>query len=90
MNVDTLYRIVSVTLKDLEGMEFHEPCQYIVPTYNASLKVAKKLFPDDEFLIELVLFENGEAGVNQLKILFRQLKMILSMYLSSAPDNEEA
>jgi hypothetical protein len=78
MKDETIIKIAEDTAKTLAGMQFFEPCGQLMPTYNALIKAAKGNHPDEPFLQALPESnEMVEDGVNQLKILFSQLRIAL-------------
>ncbi len=81
MKDETILKIAEETEKVLKRMEFHEPCDQLLPSYNALLTAARENHPEDGFIQALQPIEDVSAkgkNKNQLQILFSQLRIALA------------
>ncbi len=78
MKDETIVKIAEKTEKILLRMEFHEPCDQLLPSYNALLTAARENHPEDGFIQALQPISALPKGsTNQLHILFSQLRIAL-------------
>jgi len=80
MRDETIIRMLEDACTALEGVTFPTKTPNLVPSYNALLVAARANHPDDPFLGALSNIENKDAGPEEMRVLFGQLRIVLESY----------
>ena len=80
MNDRTIIRILEETSHGLERMHGFEPCQFLLPSYNALLEAARANHPEDRFLgvlPNLDVEKADEITSGSVQVLVSQLRIAI-------------
>jgi hypothetical protein len=80
MRDEIIIRMLEDACTALEGVSFPTKTPNLVPSYNALLAAARANHPDHPFLSALSRIDNTDAGPEEMRVLFGQLRIVLESF----------